>query len=246
MIKNFQYPKLRKENIIDKHGLPDPYRWIEGNLETEEVVKWVDAQNSISEDYLSVPIREKIRSRLSSLYNYEKYSCPMIYGNKYYFYHNTGLQNQSVLYVQETLKSEPKVVLDPNLLSKDGTVSISELSFSDNGEYFAYGLSKSGSDWVTCYIKDLKKNEDFPEKLEWIKFSSFEWTKDGLGFFYVRYPEQNIKEEERGKEINLNTNQTVYYHRIGTPQEKDIVIFNPVENPNWFLYPLVSDVINVN
>lgn len=243
MFPKFSYPRLRKEQQINKHGLPDPYEWIEKDLQREEISKWIDEENQITEKYLKIPLREKIHSRLKALTNYEKYSSPMKYGGLYYFFHNTGLQNHSILYMQETLDSKPKVVLDPNSLSADGDVSINHYSFSDNGEYLAYGLSKSGSDWVTCYIKNLKTNEDFKEKLEWIKFSGYEWTSDNKGFFYVRYPKLEIDEENRGKEVTQIKSQIVYYHLLGTPQENDILIYSP-ENDKLFLYPLVSQVIN--
>ena len=242
MQKTFTYPKLRKEPIIDKHGLPDPYQWLEGKLETEEVSKWISEQNSITDAHLSVPIREKIRTRLNSLYNYEKYSAPFTYGNRYFYYHNSGLQNQDVLYMQETLESKPEILLDLNTLSEDGTVSINSVSFSDNGEYLACGLSKSGSDWVTCYVKNTKNKENLGEKLEWLKFTSFEWTKDNLGFFYVRFPEQKLKEEDKGKEVSLNQNPKVYYHRINSPQESDVLVFQMLENPDYFLHPLITIV----
>lgn len=238
------YPKLRKENIIDIHGFPDPYQWIEKKLDSDEVIKWIKDQNSISNSFLAIPLRERIRTRLNALYNYEKYSAPFKYGDNYFFYHNSGLQNQEVLYMQETLESKPEVVLDPNTLSEDGTVALDSANFSDDGQFLAYSVSKCGTDWTTCYVKNMKTKEDFGEKLEWLKFTSFEWTRDNLGFFYVRFPEQkNIKEEDRGKEVSLNNNQKVYYHKLGTPQENDILIYQELENPNYFIYPSVSRVI---
>ena len=242
MQKNISYPKLRKENIIDKHGLSDPYQWLEGKLETEEVTKWISEQNSIIENYLSVPIKEKIRDRLSSLYNYEKYTCPFKYGNNYFFYHNSGLQNQQVLYIQETLESKPEILLDPNTLSTDGTISLHSLDFSDDGQFMAYSLSKSGSDWSTCYVKCVKTKENFPDKLEWLKFTGFHWTKDNLGFFYCRYPEQNIKEEDRGKEVEANKYMKLYYHKVGTAQESDVLVYETPLNPDYFLGACVSNV----
>jgi len=240
MQKTISYPKLRKENIIDKHGLPDPYQWIENKLDSEEVTKWISEQNAIVDNYINVPIREQIQKRLSKLYNYEKYSAPFKYGNKYFYYHNSGLQNQSVLYMQDTLDSKPEVLIDPNTLATDGTASLDEVSFSDNGEFLAYSISKSGSDWSVCYVKNVKTKADLAEKLEWLKFSSFRWTSDNLGFFYGRYPEQNIKEEEKGKEVNLNQDQKIYYHRLGTQQADDILVFQTPENPEYFIYPFVS------
>ena len=240
MQKKISYPKLRKEDTIDKYGLPDPYQWVETKLDSEEVSQWITDQNTLSEGITNVPIREQIKNRLSSLYNYEKYSAPFTYGKKYFYYHNSGLQNQSVLYIQDTLESKPEVLIDPNTLSADGTISLSDVSFSDNGEYMAYSLSTSGSDWCVGYVKNVKTKQDLPDKLEWLKFTSFHWTSDHLGFFYGRFPEQKLKEEDKGKEVTKNADQKLYYHKLGTQQKDDCLVFEIPENPEYFVYPCMT------
>ena len=146
MQKTISYPKLRKENIIDKHGLPDPYQWIENKLDSEEVTKWISEQNAIVDNYINVPIREQIQKRLSKLYNYEKYSAPFKYGNKYFYYHNSGLQNQSVLYMQDTLDSKPEVLIDPNTLATDGTASL------DHPQFAKYRTASSRRNTESCSL----------------------------------------------------------------------------------------------
>lgn len=194
----------------DYHGtvIPDPHRWLE-NPDSEETKKFVDEQNAITRPFLnSCEIRGKIEERLTQLWNYPKYSCPYKRGNRYFYFMNTGLQNQrygfkrliiitqrvvdetffvpccSVLYVQDNLEEEGRVFLDPNALSEDGTVAISTYRYSEDGEVFAYGLSASGSDWLTIHFKKVSTGENYPEVLHKVKFSSIAWTKDSKGIFY--------------------------------------------------------------
>ena len=184
---------------------------------------------------------------MTELYNYEKLGVPSKRGSKYYFYRNSGLQNQSVLYQQDTLESTPRVFFDVNELSEDGTTAISTASFSESGEYWAVGMSKKGSDWVEITIKVVNpenpRASELKERLEWVKFSSIQWTFDDAGFFYARYPKPATLAEGQsaGSETEANLNHSIYYHRIGTPQEEDWLVCRSVENPKWTFGTWVSD-----
>lgn len=183
------YPVARRDESIsdDFHGtvVADPYRWLE-DPDAPETAAFVDAQNAISKPYLEQPaVRQQLSDKVTALWNYPKYSAPARRGNNYFHYANSGLQNQSVLYKQVgSLEAEPSVFLDPNTLSADGTIALSNTAFSDDGQYFAYGLSESGSDWNKIKVKNVDTGADYPECLERIKFSGIAWTKDNKGFFY--------------------------------------------------------------
>ena len=167
------------------HGIEvkDPYRWLE-DPDSEETKAWVTAQNQVTTDYLSqISSREEIKSRLTELWNYEKYSSPFKRGERYFYFKNDGLQNQSVLYTLKSLDAEPSVLLDPNSLSEDGTIALSGIAISDNGQYLAYGLSTAGSDWIEYFVKDISTGEQLSDHLKWIKFSGASWTNDHQGFF---------------------------------------------------------------
>ena len=204
----------------------------------KEVAAWVEQQNEQTFGYLqAIPEREQIKSRLTELWNYEKFSSPFKRGGRYYFYKNDGLQNQYVLYVSETLNGEPNVLIDPNQWTKDGTKSLSGTYFSDDGKYVAYGVSEAGSDWKKFQILEIASGKILDEVLDWVKFSGAEWTKDGQGFFYNRYPE--VKEGDEFQ--NLNLNQKVYYHRVGTPQSDDVMVYERPDHPEWGFGTDVSD-----
>lgn len=242
-ISNFNYPVARKDETIvdDFHGtkISDVYRWLE-DPDSDETIAFVNEQNKISQPFLENCAEwKKINEKLTKLWNYPKYTCPSREGDYYYFYKNTGLQNQSVLYQQKTLDSEPTEFLDPNKLSEDGTIALTKTAFSDNGKFLAYGLSESGSDWVKIKIKNVETQSDFEEILEKIKFSSIAWTKDNKGFFYSRYADQEGKTD--GSETKQCENQKLYYHRIGESQDKDILCLEFPEEPLWRIVPQVSD-----
>ncbi|XP_026274717.1 prolyl endopeptidase isoform X2 [Frankliniella occidentalis] len=238
-----EYPAARRdETVVEEFfgvKVADPYRWME-DPDAEETKAFVDAQNAISRPFIdSCPVRKDLHSQLTKLWDFPKYTCPHKKGNRYHFRMNTGLQNQSVLYNQDTLDSEPRVFLDPNLLSDDGTVALSLSKFTENGEKFAYGLSHSGSDWNTVHFKDVETGDDYPEKLEKVKYSSLAWSPDNNGIFYGCYPDQNGRFD--GCETEGSINHKLYYHKLGTPQSEDILVVEFPKEPLWRIGAELSD-----
>lgn len=236
-----QYPPSRKVDVVDNyHGtlVPDPYRWLE-DTESPETKAWIEAQNALSLPYLhNLPHREPLRRILTRRWNYTRYGIPFKRGRRYFYFKNDGLQNQAVLYWQPTLTGKPRVLLDPNLLSPDGTVSVSNVSVSENGRWLAYGLSDAGSDWQRIRVRSVETGEDLYDDLQWVKFSSIAWTKDGKGFFYCRYPEPP---QNANPMWHPNLNQKVYYHRLGTPQSEDQLILERPDKPEWRFSIVVSE-----
>jgi prolyl oligopeptidase len=234
------YPEARKtEQTDDYHGtaVPDPYRWLE-DLDSTETQVWSEAQNRITFDYLTaIPERESIKRRLTQLWNYERYGVPFKEGGRYFYLKNDGLQNQSVLYVVDSLDAEPKVLLDPNALSEDGTVALSMLAVSPDGHRLAYGLSASGSDWQRIKIRDVDAGEDLEETLQWIKFSGASWTPDNQGFYYSRYDEP--KDENQLAAVNYY--QKLYYHKVGAPQSEDVLVYERPDRKEWGFHGHVTD-----
>ncbi|MEM7105457.1 MAG: prolyl oligopeptidase family serine peptidase [Bacteroidota bacterium] len=229
------YPETNKVDHADDYfgtKVNDPYRWLEDD-NSEETAAWVTEQNNVTYDYLeNIPYREAIKERLTSVWNYERYSAPFRKNGKYYFFKNDGLQNQSVFYEQENLEANPSVLLDPNTFSEDGTSSLAMYSFSKDGKYLAYGIAERGSDWRTGHIMRLDKKGTMTDRVEWMKFTSFSWYKDG--FFYSRY---NAPEE--GSEYSQkNEFHQVYYHKVGTDQSEDELIFIDRNHPerNFYAY----------
>lgn len=235
-----KYPISRKSDVVDEiHGIkvPDPYRWLE-DLDSEETRKWIEEQNKITFEFLEkIPEREEIRERLTQLWDYEKFGTPHREGNRYFFSKNDGLQNQSVLYTADTLNDSPRVLLDPNKLSSDGTIALVGYSITDDGNLMAYGLSASGSDWMEWKVRDVATGKDLPDVLKWIKFSSAAWTKDGSGFFYSRYP-QPANAEAMDETLFF---QKLYFHRLGSLQSDDELIYERPDEPAWHFYPGVSE-----
>ncbi len=235
------YPKAAKGKVTeDYHGtkVADPYRWLEDDVRvSDEVRAWVTAENDITMPYLdSIPERDQIKARLEELWNYERYSSPFKAGGRYYFFKNDGLQNQSVLYAIEA-GGDPTVVLDPNTWSEDGTVALAGLSFSDDGKYMAYGQSAAGSDWRQWFVRNVTTGEDLPDNLRWTKFTGASWTNDSKGFFYSRFPTP-----AEGAEFQaLNLNSMVYYHRVGTPQSEDVLVYQRPDHPEWGFASNVSE-----
>jgi len=239
------YPTTRRDEwVTENHfGRPimDPYRWLE-NPDSDETQNWVNQQNDLTKSFIrSYPDWDKIYSKLTKVYNYPKYSSPKKRGNRYCFSKNDGLQNQSVLYIQDTLESEPRVFLDPNLLSEDGTASLSSTAFSESGNLYAYGVSKSGSDWQTIYIRDVETGKDMADKVEWVKFTSICWTHDDQGFFYGRYPTPKTSADKAGVEVDSNQNHMIWYHKVGTSQDEDVLVYKDEERPKYSVYTEVTD-----
>jgi prolyl oligopeptidase len=237
---SFTYPASRRDDCVDTyHGVevPDPFRWLE-NSQSPESRQWIEAQNQVTFDYLEgLPGRAAIAKRLTELWNYERYSVPFKRGGRYFFYKNDGLQNQSVLYTLPTLEATPEVLLDPNTFSEDGTVSLSGIAISENGEYIAYGISTSGSDWVEWKVKAIATGEDLSDHLQWVKFSGASWTHDHQGFFYSRYDEP----DETTKLEAVNYYQKLFYHRLGTPQSEDVLIYHRPDEKEWGFSGSVTD-----
>lgn len=231
MIKSNNYPPARKsEQVDDYHGMKvaDPYRWLE-ELDSEETKAWVEAQNKLSFGYLAaIPARTALKDRITKLWNYEKYGIPFKEGNRYFYFRNSGLQNQSVLYTVTGLDAEPKVILDPNTMSTDGTVAVSGVQVSPDGKLVAYSVSASGSDWQEWKVRDVETSKDLSDHLKWVKFSGVSWTLDGKGFFYSRY------EEPKGDSLKaMNYFQKVYFHKLGTQQSEDVLVYERPDQKDW-------------
>jgi len=221
------------------HGVrvADPYRWLE-DPDGEATAAWVRAQNEVTFDYLrQLPEREAIRQRLTRLLDYERFSVPTSRAGRLFFLRNAGLENQSPLYVQDSLEVSPRLLLDPNLLSADGTVALSVTVPSADGQLLLYGTSASGSDWMEFRVRDVATARDLPDHLRWIKFSDGAWTKDGKGFFYGRYPAP----KEGESLVGANRDMKLYYHRLGTSQETDVLVYERPDQPEWGFGATVTD-----
>jgi prolyl oligopeptidase len=220
-IAQLKCPETKKTDVVDDYygvKVADPYRWLEDD-NSQETAAWVIEQNKVTDEYFSkIPFREALKNRFEKLYNFPKYSAPFRAGNKYYFFKNDGLQNQSVMYVRDNLDGEAKVFFDPNKLSEDGTVSLATFAFSKDGKTFAYATASGGSDWNEYFVLDVESSKKLSDHLKWIKFSGMAWKDNG--FFYSRFPEPT------GSELSTkNQYSKVYYHKIGDDQSKDIVIY---------------------
>ena len=238
MIKTNNYPVARKSDQVDDyHGVKvaDPYRWLE-DLDSEETRKWVEEENKLTFAYLAeIPARTTIKDRLTKLWNFEKYGVPFKEGNRYFYTRNSGLQNQSVLYSVNSLDAQPQVLLDPNTLSADGTVALSGAAVSDDGKLLAYSLSASGSDWQEWKVRDVGTAKDLTDHLKWVKFSNASWTRDGTGFFYARYDEPKSDSLKA-----TNYFQKLYYHKIGTAQSEDVLVYERPDQKDWLFDGSVS------
>ncbi|KAK1388533.1 Prolyl endopeptidase [Heracleum sosnowskyi] len=241
-----QYPVIRRDDsVVDNyHGVPvsDPYRWLE-DPDAEEVKDFVQKQVNLTESvFKQCETREKLQNKLTEFYDYPKYEAPFREGDKYFYFHNTGLQPQKVLYMQDSLDAQPEVLLDPNELSEDGTVALSTCAVSKDAKYLAYALSSSGSDWVTIKIMGIQDKKVHNDTLSWVKFSGINWTHDNKGFFYCRFPAPKEGEKlDAGTETNANLNHQVYYHFFGTDQSEDMLCWEDPENPKYTFGAEITD-----
>ncbi len=235
-----KYPAARRgDQADDYHGrqIADPFRWLE-DTDSPETRAWIAAENELTFGFLkAIPAREPIRQRLEKLWNYERYGIPTERGGRYFYTRNDGLQNQSVIYVAAALGAEPRVLLDPNTLSADGTVALSGSAISDDGRLFAYGLATAGSDWQEWRVRDVESGRDLDDRLQWIKFSSASWAADGKGFYYSRYDEP----DEQSRLTGVNYFQKLFFHRLGTPQAEDKLIYERADEKEWGFDGQVTD-----
>jgi prolyl oligopeptidase len=233
------YPTARQVDQVDDYFgtlVPDPYRWME-DVDSAELKTWVDAENELTQSYLAeVPGRETMQNRLMELTNFERYTAPARRGSRYFYSYNSGLQNQNVIYWQEGLEGEAQVLLDPNTMSADGTVAISGLSITDDGRLAAYSIADAGSDWVKWHVRYVTSGADLPDVVEWSKFSGASWLKDGSGFFYEGY---DAPEAEALKAANYF--HKVFFHKLGTPQSEDKLIFDRPDDKELNVGAQVTD-----
>lgn len=234
----FKYPATRRIDHVDTyHGtqVADPYRWLE-QADSVDTKSWIQAQNALAQPYLeSIPARERIKQRMTQLWNYERYDIPLKRGNRYFYLRNDGLQNQSVLYITERLDAEPRVLLDPNQLSKDATVALSEFVPSPDGRVVAYSLSDGGTDWRTWHFRDVETGKDLPDVLRFIKFVPVAWTADSKSVYYARFPQKADGQGDDSKQ------REVFWHKLGTGFAKDPLIFNVTDHPTRNPYVQISD-----
>lgn len=238
--QNMTYPTSRRmDHTDDYHGttVADPYRWLE-DPDSEETKAWVEAENAVTFGFLEgIPFRDKVKERLTELWNYARYSPPFKEGERYFYFKNDGLQNQAVLYTLPSLDAPPVALLDPNTLSEDGTVALGETAFSKSGRYLAYSLAEGGSDWRTWRVRDVETGKDYEDVINWSKFSRASWSPDEKGFYYSRYPEPS--EGDALEEANYF--HKVYFHTLGTAQTEDRLVFEDTENKERGFDAFVTD-----
>lgn len=237
-----EYPETQRIGHVDLyHGIEviDTYRWLEEDVrESERVRQWVNAQNKVTFEYLqSLPRREQIKKRLTELWDYEKYSIPGKAGGRYYIAKNDGLQNHHVIYVMDSLEGQRRVLLNPNKWSKDGTTALGGMSFSEDGRFVAYAIQDAGSDWRTWKVRDVETGKDLTDMLNYLKFTGAAWDSKSRGFFYAKYPDPEPNEQF----TSLNKKMKVMYHRLGTSQENDVVVFYRPDHPEWGYRVEVTD-----
>lgn len=235
-----EYPPSPRQDLVEElHGfsIADPYRWLE-DLDSPQTRDWIAAQNHLTAEYLArLPARERIRQRIAELWDYEKFGVPSRRGNRYFFTRNDGLQNQAVLYWMEGLEDPPRLLLDPNLLSEDGTVALMQTRVSLDGRLLAYGLSSAGSDWVEWRVREVETGRDWPDVIQWSKFSDAAWSHDHAGFYYSRYdaPAEGLAYK------GANYFQKLYYHRLGAPQAEDLLVYARPDEKEWGFHGTVTE-----
>jgi prolyl oligopeptidase len=235
------YPPARRDATIDDYfgtRVPVPYQWME-DLQNPALHRWVQAENALTDVYLAnIPVRPWIRERLTQLWDYPKEGTPaQVAGSRIFLRRNSGLQNQSVLYVQDSLTAAPRVLIDPNKLSPDGSIALADFEPSPDGRYLAYALSVGGSDWETLHVLDVSSGRMLSDAVQWVKFSNTAWTNDDGGFFYSRYPEPP-KNNEISQQV---VDQMLYYHALGKPQSADVLVYRRPDMPRWNIDGQVSE-----
>ncbi len=239
MTARWTYPVARREAVVDDyHGtrVPDPYRWLE-NAESAESTAWVDQQNALTRGFIDEgPNRERLKTTLSQMMNYPKYSLPYKEGGRYFFWKNDGLQNHMVMYTLDTLDSEPRLLLDPNVLREDGTAAVTNTTLTHDAALLAYAVSYGGSDRQEVKVRRVGTGEDLPDFLRWCKFTSIAWRRDNSGFFYNRFPEPGTVPSE---EENMDCQ--VYWHALGTPQDKDALVYKRSDDRELMFHPFISE-----
>jgi prolyl oligopeptidase len=242
---SYAYPASRSADQVDEYSsasagklsVADPYRWLE-ELDSSETRAWIEAQNKLTDAYLAqVDGREEIGAKLATLWNYERFGLPQKKAGRYFYTRNDGLQNQAVLYVADSLDATPRVLLDPNQLAADGTIALTGAELSEDGRYLAYGTSSDGSDWQEWFVREVDSGKDTGDHLRWVKFSGASWAKDGSGFYYARYDAPEGEDPLKA----VNENQKVYFHRLGTSQTEDALIYARPDEPKWGFGSTVSD-----
>ncbi len=237
------YPETRREDLVEEHfgtNVADPYRWLENDVRNDpEVAAWVAAQNEVTDAWLAtLPGRDWFRARIRQLFDYERFGLPEKKGGRYFYMHNSGLQQQAVLFVREGLRGEGRVLIDPNGWSADGATALSEWIPSENGRHLLYAIQDGGSDWRTAKVLDVETGKDTGDTIEGMKFTlAAAWAKDGSGFFYSRYPEVAEKEKFQA----LNAHHKIYFHRLGTPQSADSLVYETPDHPSYSHYAQVTD-----
>jgi prolyl oligopeptidase len=228
------YPVAHKGDVVDDYSgtkVPDPYRWMEA-LDSSEVAEWVRASNAVTDPYLAkLPLREHFNTRLTELWNYPRVTVPIVKGGKLFYSRNTGLQRQSPIFVRASATAPPTLVIDPNVISEDGSISLSQWMPSPDAKLLAYGLAEGGADWNTVRVRDITSGKDLADEVRWMRFSSLSWTNDSKGFFYSRYPEPP---KNKVLEAALS-GQALYYHRVGTPQSQDTLVYERTDLPTWLI-----------
>lgn len=238
--QTLNYPAARRDSLISNYfgtKVSAPYQWME-NQESPEVDAWVEAENGVTFDYLDkISIRNSIRDHVTKLWNYEKVGVPSREGGILFYSRNSGLQNQSPVFIQKTLTTKPNMILDPNKLSPDGSLALLDYQPSPDGKYLCYGLSQGGSDWEELHVKDLASGKDLPDTVHWVKFSGISWTNDNKGFFYSRFPEPKSGEVLTTEAVG----QQLFYHKIGTSQTEDKLFYDLKDYPGWYVGGSVTE-----
>lgn len=234
------YPEPRRAGVVDDYfgtKVPDPYRWME-ELDSKEVADWVGAENKLTLAYLErLPMREHLRRRITELWNYPRTTIPIREGGRFFYRKNSGLERQAPIYMRASLTAPPTLLIDPNALSPDGSTSLARYAPSPNAQLLAYTLSEGGADWQMVRVREISSGQELSDEVKWMRFSNLSWTKDGKGFFYSRYPEP-----PRGKALQAAlSGQALYYHRVGTPQSEDRLIYDRKDLPTWFISGSVTE-----